>query len=102
MGWWNIGKEVFDVFMDVRGAVAMFMFIIEEAIQTVGMVSWIYYKEKKIEKMKENERWIKDNLATPLKEFAESPSGYIAFPLNIAYKKFAEATIRKADLLQQI
>jgi len=102
MAWWRIGKEVFDVFMDVRGAVAMFMFIIEEAIQTAGMASWIFYKEGMIDEMKENELWIKDNLATPLKEFAESPSGYIAYPLNEAYKQFAEATIRKAELLQQI
>jgi len=102
MAWWKIGEEVFDVFMDVRGAVAMFMFIIEEAIQTAGMASWIFYKEGMIDEMKENELWIKDNLAIPLKEFAESPSGYIAYPLNEAYKQFALAVIRRADLLQQI
>jgi len=102
MAWWQIAKEVWELFSDIRGAVGMYMFILEEAIQTAGMASWIYYKEGMKDKMKENELWVKDNLATPLKEFAESPSGYIAYPLNIAYAKFAEAVIRKANLLQEL
>ena len=100
--WWLIGKEIWDAFMDVRGAVGMFMFILEEAIQTAGMVTWIFYKEGMKEEAKENEQWIKDNLAIPLKEFAESPSGLLAYPLNEAYKQFAEAAIRKAEQFQKI
>jgi len=100
--WWAIAKEAFEVFEDIRSAVAMFMFILEESIQTAGMASWIYYKEKKKAEMKQNEAWIVDNLARPLKEFAESPAGYIAYPLNIAYAKFAEATIHKAELLRKL
>ena len=102
MTWWLIGKEIWEVFQDVRGAVGMFMFILEESIQTAGMASWILYKEGMIDDAKENEEWIKNNLAIPLKEFAESPSGYIAYPLNEAYKSFAEAAIRKAEQFQKL
>ena len=102
MAWWLIAKELWEVFSDVRGAVGMFMFILEEAIQTAGMATWILYKNEDIEGAKQNEEWIKNNLAIPLKQFAESPSGYLAYPLNIAYKAFAEAAIRKAELFQSL
>jgi len=102
MTWWLIGKEIWEVFTDLRGAVGMFMFILEEAIQTAGMATWIFYKEGMLDDAKENEQWIKNNLAIPLKEFAESPSGYLAYPLNEAYKTFAEVAIRKADQFQKL
>jgi hypothetical protein len=97
-----IGKQAFDLFMDVRGAVGMFMFIIEEAIQTAGMASWVLLKEGKKEDAKENETWIVNNLAQPLKDFCNSPAGYIAYPLNLAYSMFAEATIRKKEAIMKI
>jgi len=97
-----IGKEAFQIFMDVRGACGMFMFILEEAIQTAGMASWILYKEGKLQEAKENENWIEQMLAKPLKQFAEGPAGYLAYPLNLAYIKFAEATIKKKEAFMKL
>jgi len=98
---WVLGitQEAFKIFMDIRGACGMFMFILEEAIQTAGMASWILWKEGKKDLAKENEQWIISNLAIPLRDFASGPAGYLAYPLNLAYRMFAEATIRKAEAL---
>ena len=98
----TIGKEAFEVFMDIRGACGMFMFILEESIQTAGMGSWILYKEGKISEAKENEQWIVNNLAIPLKQFAQGPAGYLAYPLNLAYIAFADATIKKKEAFMKL
>ncbi|MEM2073720.1 MAG: hypothetical protein QXO33_04140 [Nitrososphaeria archaeon] len=97
-----IAKEAFEVFMDIRGACGMFMFILEEAIQTAGMGSWILYKEGKKQEAKENEQWIVNVLAQPLKDFANGPAGYLAYPLNIAYSLFADATIKKKEAFMKL
>jgi len=98
----GIGKAAFEIFSDIRGACGMFMFILEEAIQTAGMASWILYKEGKKDLAKENEQWIVSNLAIPLRDFANGPAGYLAYPLNLAYAMFAEATIKKKEAFMKL
>ena len=99
MSWAQVGSTAFEVFEDVRGAVAMYMFIIEESIQTVGMANWILYKNNQISKMQENAEWIRDNLAQPLKNFATSGYGTVAYPMNLAYAKFADATLKTVEAI---
>ena len=94
-------KEAFEVFEDIRSAISMYMFIIEEAIQTLNMANWVLYKANLLDKVKENIDYIRSNLAQPLKDFAESPAGYVAYPMNISYIAFAESTLKALDSLEQ-
>lgn len=93
----KIGAEAFEVFEDVKSAIAMYMFILEESIQTANMGVWILHEAKKTDDAKELAQWIRDNLANPLYEFANSPAGMIAFPLNECYKAFAQATLKNIE-----
>jgi len=81
---WEIALEVVE---EVRGSIAMFMFIIEEAIQTVGMACYINYKLGDVEAAKEAARWALDNLVNPALDFVDR-YGAAAYPLNLAYKSF--------------
>jgi len=89
--WWKIGGEAFKVFEFVHGTVSFYMFIIEESIQTVSLAIYLANKAELNSKMKELAQWNKDNLITPLKEFCDA-GGYAGFPMNLAFKKFAEAS----------
>lgn len=91
MSWWTVGLTAFQVFQDVRGTIAFYMFIIEEAIQTAGMTAYLLKKAGKTEEAKEQAQWVINNLIEPLLSFAESPTAQIAYPMNLAYKAFAEA-----------
>jgi len=94
---YEVLQEAFKAFMDFRSAIAMYMFILEESIQTANMGNWIMFKAGLYDKMKENGEWIKTNLAYPLKSFCESAVGAMAFPLNESYKLFAEATLKSLE-----
>ena len=91
MSWWKVGKEAFDVFMNVRETIAFYMFIVEEAIQTAGMAAYMLKKADKIAEAKQQAQWTIDNLINPLLEFCDSPAAAMAYPMNLAYKAFAEA-----------
>ncbi len=91
MTWWKIGKKAFDVFINIRETIAFYMFIIEEAIQTAGMAAYMLKKAEKIDEAKAQAQWTIDNLINPLIEFADSPAAAMAYPMNLAYKAFAQA-----------
>ena len=97
LSWAQVGKEAFEVFQDIRGAIGMYMFIIEESIQTANMGNWILFKAGLYDKMKENITYIRNLLAQPLKDFSNGPVGYVAYPLNICYSLFADATLKALD-----
>jgi len=80
-----------DIIQDVRGSIAMYMFIIEEAIQTIGMACYLLYKHKKYSDLKEVAKWALDNLVNPAIDFAET-YGHVAYPLEMAYKAFYQAS----------
>lgn len=91
MSWWKIGKEAFYVFTNVRETVAFYMFIVEEAIQTAGMAAYMLKKAGKIDEAKQQAQWVIDNLINPLLEFCDSPAAAMAYPMNMAYRAYAEA-----------
>jgi len=91
MKWWKVGLRAFKVFQDVRGTITFYMFIIEEAIQTAGMTAYMLKKAEKIDEAKAQAQWTIDNLINPLLEFCDSPAAAMAYPMNLAYKAFAEA-----------
>lgn len=83
-------KIALDIIEDVRGSIAMYMFIIEEAVQTAGMAAYLYNKAEQKQKAKETAQWILDNLIYPAQDFTET-YGYLAYPLNMAYDAFFKA-----------
>ena len=89
--WGKIASSAFDAFEKINSVVAFYMFIIEEAIQTVSMAVYLSQKAGNTEKMKELAQWNKTELIIPLKDFSDDV-GYLGFPMNLAYKKFAEAS----------
>lgn len=93
----TVAKEAFEVFENVRETVAFYMFIVEEAIQSAGMAAYISYKAGNTQRAKEIAQFMISELIDPLKEFAESPVGYTAYPVNLAYSAFAESARKVAE-----
>ena len=72
---------------DVRGTLGMYLFIIEEAIQTVGMACWTLYKDNRFAEVQELAQWIIDDIIDPAIEF-NNTYGMATYPLNQAYAVF--------------
>jgi len=96
MAWAKIGKEAFKQFVNIRETIAFYMFIIEESIQAMGMACYLLKKYGLDQDAKEYASWTKSNLINGLKEFA-SGAGVIAYPMNEAYKLFAESAEKVMD-----
>jgi len=76
-----------DVIQDVRGSIAMYLFIIEESIQTVGMACYLLTKANRKEDARDIARWAIDNIIDPALQFNETYGG-VAYPLNMSYDVF--------------
>lgn len=85
---WTIALDVIE---DVRGSIAMYLFIIEEAIQSMGMACYLNYREKNWSALLETANYALENLIKPALDFV-STYGHVAYPLNISYQAFYEAT----------
>ena len=90
---WSIAL---DVIQDVRGSIAMYLFIIEEAIQTVGMACYLNYKANRLEAVRDLAKWILDNIINPAIDF-NNTYGSVAYPLNLAYNVFYHAAKRNME-----
>jgi len=90
-----------DLIEDVRGSIAMYMFIIEEAVQTAGMAAYMYHKAGLNQKAKEQAQWVLDNLIYPALDFVET-YGYLAYPLNMAYDAFFKAAEQTMNAYLQL
>jgi len=84
---WTIAIDLIE---DVRGSIAMFMFIIEEATQCVNMACYIAKEAEDMEKASEIAQWAIENLIDPALDFVQT-YGILAYPLHIAYEKFFES-----------
>lgn len=82
-----------DTVSDVRSYVAMFMFINEEAAQTLGMACYMLQKTEQWSKLIETAQYALDNLINPAIDFCAT-YGYVAIPLNMAYTSFFDAAKR--------
>jgi len=85
-----------DVVQDVRGSIAMYLFIIEEAIQTVGMACYLNYKANRLDAVRELAKWILDNIVNPAIDF-NNTYGHVAYPLNLAYNVFYQSAKRNME-----
>lgn len=93
---WKIGL---DLIQDVRGSIAMYMFIIEEAIQTVGMSCYLLYKDEQYQECLNLAHWILNNIVEPALGFADT-YGHVAYPLEASYKVFYQSA--KKNMLTYI
>lgn len=89
--WGSVAGSAFNAFEKVNSVVAFYMFIIEESIQTVSLAIYLSNKAGNMEQMKQLAQYNLDELITPLKSFSDGV-GYLGFPMNLAFKKFAEAS----------
>lgn len=99
--WQNIAGTAFNAFKEVNSIVAFYMFIIEESIQTVSLAIYLANKAKLSEKVKELADYNLSELILPLKEFCDG-AGYLGFPMNLAFKKFAEASEKTMNFYKSL
>jgi len=85
-----IWKIALDLVQDVRGTLGMYLFIIEEAIQTVGMACYLNWKEGNYSKVIEVANYVLDEIINPAIDFCAT-YGSATYPLNIAYDVFYKA-----------
>jgi hypothetical protein len=91
-----MAKSAFNIFESVHSVVSFYMFIVEESIQTVGMSIFLAQKMGNYDDMKALAQWCKGELVDELKEFANG-AGILAFPMNVAFDKFADAAGKAMD-----
>lgn len=87
----EVASTAFNAFEKINSVVSFYMFIIEESIQTISLAIYMSNKAGNTQKMKELAQWNLNELVNPLKQFCDG-AGYLGFPMNLAFKKFAEAT----------
>lgn len=82
-------KAAFDVFMDIRGTVVFYLFILEESIQTAMMGCYLARKEGEISRSQILAIELKQGLIADAKAFNQS-IGTVAYPMNEAFGAFFE------------
>lgn len=87
---------ILDVIQDIRGTLGMYMFIVEESMQTVGMSLWQLYKAEMYGEVRNTAQWCLDNIINPAIEFCET-YGKACYPLNMAYLLFFESSKRNVE-----
>jgi len=92
----NVAGSAFKAFEQVNSTVAFYMFIIEEAIQSVSMAIYLSHRDGDLTKVKELAQWNKEELINPLGDFANGV-GFLGFPMNYAFDAFADASRRSMD-----
>jgi len=100
-GWFFAGIA-WDIVQDVRGTVAMCMFIMEEATQTAMMGEWIAIKEQLWHEAIDLNLWISQYLAGELLALSDSWAANAAFPMNKAYSMFASATFKTLEIYTKV
>ncbi len=87
-----------DIVQDVRGTVAMCMFIMEEACQTAMMGEWIAIKAELWHEAIDLNLWISQYLAGEGLALSDSAFANAAYPLNKAYVMFFSATLNTLEI----
>lgn len=102
----QVALIAWDVVQEVRGTVAMMMFIMEEAIQAAMMAQYLATKYELLDKVEEINKFVEEDLVTPLLELSRHKVAMAAYPLQYAYEAFALATKTSLDfykvLLEEI
>lgn len=83
----------FDVFMDARGMITFYLFIMEEAAQTLGMAAYLAHKDEDPIGAQAYAQYNLDNIITPAKAFCGT-IGIAAYPMNDAFAAYFDAADR--------
>lgn len=83
----------FDVFMDARGMVTFYMFIMEEASQCLGMAAYLAHKDEDPLGAQAYAQYNRDNIITQAKAFCGT-IGITAYPMNEAFGAYFDAQDR--------
>lgn len=86
----STAAAAFDVFMDARGMVTFYMFIMEEASQTIGIAAYLAHKAGNAAAVASLKATALDEIITPAKEFTATV-GLVAFPMNQAFAAYFSA-----------
>lgn len=97
-----VATIAWDIIQDIRGTVAMMMFILEESIQTAMMAEWIATKEGLLSEALDLNSWIRTYLSNQELKLSESAFANAAYPLNHAYSLFAQATNQSLDIYKEV
>lgn len=89
----SITAAAFDAFLNARGMIIFYMFILEEAAQTGGMAAYLAYKDGNGAEAAAHAQWVKDNVITDGRAFAQSV-GIAGAPMNDAFITFFNASER--------
>lgn len=84
--------SAFDIFSNARDMIVFYMFIIEEAIQSQTMTIYNQYRSGMHDQCEATCYYVLTDLINPLKEFANSPAGQLAYPMNVAFSLFCESS----------
>jgi hypothetical protein len=87
------GQAAFDIFNDIRGMIIFYLFIMEEAAQTIGMASYLAYKDGFAAESQEHASWGLNEVIGPARAFC-SGIGIAAYPMNDAFNVFFDASER--------
>ena len=74
----------------VHGTVGMFMFILQESVQTLGMACFIAIRNDRLDLAKELASYTINEIIDPAIDFCNA-FGWAAYPLQIAYREFFKA-----------
>jgi len=87
-----------DIVEDIRGTVAMCMFIMEEATQTAMMGEWIAIKSELWHEAIDLNLWISQYLAQEGLDLSSGAFANAAYPMNKAYQMFFSATLKTLEI----
>ncbi len=91
-----------DIIQDIRGTVAMLMFIMEESIQTAMMAEWIATQNGLYYEALDLNQWTRQYLAQELFNVCDSAGALAAYPLNLAYTTFAMSTFESLNIYKKL
>lgn len=74
----------------VHGTVGMFMFILQESAQTLGMACFISIRNDRLDLAKELASYAITEICDPAIDFCNN-FGWAAYPLHMAYREFFKA-----------
>ena len=74
----------------VHGTVGMFMFILQEACQTLGMAAFMATRNNQLDRARELASYAITEICDPALDFCND-FGWAAYPLHLAYREFFKA-----------
>jgi len=88
----GVGRGAFEIFNQIRETVVFYMFIQEEAIQTLSMAVFLAQGRDDWQEVEEMAKYTRDEHVEDLHNQASNVLANVAFPMNLAFQKFTNAS----------